>query len=358
MKLFSSLNKNLKYLKTRLDSNDICFSEIKVGNKNGIIIFVSDLIDKHALGDLVIKPITSISKKNTTHALLCSVLSPEKQEIDDLDDAMNEVVSGNTLLIVDGIKQAFSFSLKKFEKRAIAEPPTSTVIKGPREGFVENLSVNISLIRRKLLTPDLKIEELSIGKYSKTKVSVCYIKGIADIKLVNIIKQKLKQIKIDAVLDSSYISKFLYEHKTSIFKQVGNTEKPDILTSKILEGRVAILVDGSPIVLTLPYLLLEDFQSPSDYYGSSYSAIMARILRVFAVVISLFLPAMFLSAELLHLQLIPLSFLHVMMLKSKGFAITVFSLILNAFAITVSSHKTIGLREGQSVDRPHIKPNK
>ena len=120
------------------------------------------------------------------------------------------------------------------------------------------------------------------------------------------------------MLDSSYITKSLGEHKKSLFKQVGNTEKPDILASKILEGRVGILVDGSPIALSVPYLLIEDFQSPSDYYSSSYSATVSRILRILSVVISLLLPSFFVSAELYHLQLIPLSFLLTIVNSVKG----------------------------------------
>jgi spore germination protein KA len=194
----------------------------------------------------------------------------------------------------------------------------STVIKGPREGFVESIAVNISLMRRKLKTPRLKFEQIKIGNFSKTPVCICYLKGIADPKLVKKIKKKLSDMQIDAVLDSSYVAKFIGEHKRSVFRQVGNTEKPDILAAKILEGRVAIFVDGSPIVLTVPYLLIEDFQSPSDYYNSPYNATIARIIRIFSVGVSVLLPAIFVSAQLFHLQLIPLSFLLTIVNSIKG----------------------------------------
>jgi spore germination protein KA len=158
----------------------------------------------------------------------------------------------------------------------------------------------------------------AIGKYSNTPVTICYIKGIADQKLVEKLKNKLKSIDIDAVLDSSYIAKYLSEHKTSMFKQVGNTEKPDILTAKIMEGRVAVFVEGSPIALTVPYLLVEDFQSPSDYYNSPYTATVSRIIRLISVVIAVILPSFFVAAELFHLQLIPLSFLITIVNSIKG----------------------------------------
>ncbi len=318
MNLYPEIEKNLKKVKKCLMSDDIIFLDLTLKKKKACLIFAGDIVDKNAIGELIIRPIENIEEDINEKTLLSSFYSPEKKVINQADDLVNEVVSGNCVLIVDKIPKAFSFGLKKFEKRAIAEPPTSTVIKGPREGFVESLPVNVSMMRRKLKSPDLRFINLSIGKFSNTLVSICYIDGIADKKLVDKLKMKLKKINIDAVLDSSYVSKFLGEHRRSIFKQVGNTEKPDILAAKILEGRVAIFVDGSPIALTVPYLLVEDFQSPSDYYASSYSATLSRLIRTLSVTLSLFLPAFFVAAELFHLQFIPFAFLLTVENSIKG----------------------------------------
>ncbi len=318
MNLTKKLSDNIKYLKSRLTSEDVMFLQVKVGNKDGVLVFLKDVVDKEALGQLVLKPLSELRGSVTETELENAFLSPEKKSITELEAVVNEIVLGDTAFIMDGIDKAYTFGLKKFEKRAITEPPTSAVIKGPREGFVESLPVNISLMRRRIKSPHLIFENMTIGKYSQTPIAICYMQGIADNGLVKKIKNKLKDISIDAVLDSSYVAKFLGEHKASLFKQVGNTEKPDILSAKILEGRVAIFVDGSPIVLTLPYLLIEDFQSPSDYYNSPYSATVARCLRLFSVIISLLLPAFFVAAELFHLQLIPLSFLLTIVNSIKG----------------------------------------
>ena len=318
MKLNKNLQSNLEYLKQKLPSEDVTFLEVKISNQNAVLIFVNDIVDKNAIGELILRPAAVFNKNVNSKNLYDAFLSPEKKEVYDTEEIISEILLGNALLITDGVSSAISFGLKQFEKRAITEPPTSTVIKGPREGFVESLPVNISLMRRKLKTADLRFENLTVGEYSKTPVVICYISGIADPKLVKTIRKKLQKIKIDAVLDSSYISKMLGEHKISLFKQIGNTEKPDILAAKILEGRVAIFVDGSPIALTVPYLLIEDFQSASDYYNSPYSATAARALRLLSVMIALFLPALFVSAELFHLQLIPLSFLLTIVNSIKG----------------------------------------
>ncbi len=318
MRLTKVLNENLAPIKRELFSDDVTFTEFSACGKNAVLVFVNDITDKKSAGELILKPLSEATEEFSEEFVQNEIPAPEKKTVLTTEEAINEVVSGNVLLMAEGTAAAFSFGLKKFEKRAISEPPTSTVLKGPREGFVESLPVNVSMMRRRLKTPALKFINLTVGKYSKTPVSICYLKGIADDGLVKKLKEKISAINIDAALDSSYVTKFLGEHKASVFKQVGNTEKPDILAAKILEGRVAVFVDGSPIALTVPYLLIEDFQSPSDYYNSAYSATFARFLRLFAVVISVLLPAFFVSAELFHLQLIPLSFLLTIVNSIKG----------------------------------------
>lgn len=318
MNLSKKLNSNLNFLKTRLPSDDVQFLEITVGDKNAVLVFLKDVVDKDAIGELILRPLKNFDGEVSLKQLENAFLSPEKQAVKELNQLVDGIVLGDTAFLMDGLDKAFTFGLKKFEKRAITEPPTQAVIKGPREGFVESLPVNVSLMRRRIKSPSLVFENLTVGRYSKTPVALCYMDGIADKKLVKSLKNKIKKIDIDAVLDSSYIAKFLGEHKTSIFKQVGNTEKPDILSAKILEGRIAVFVDGSPIALTVPYLLIEDFQSAGDYYSSSYSATVARVLRLMSVFVSIFLPAFFVSAELFHLQFIPLSFLLTIVNSIKG----------------------------------------
>lgn len=318
MQIFSSIAENENYLNKVLSSDDITLLKLPVGSKDGLLVFVNDLIDKNAVGELILRPLSRVSGIIDEKALESTFFSPEKTKVTTMEKAVDDLLLGNALLFTDGFDFSLSFGLKHFEIRSITEPPTSTVLKGPREGFVECLPINVSLMRRRLKTPDLTFENLKVGRYSKTPVALCYVKGIADEKLVKKIKNKLLSIDIDAILDSSYLSKFLGEHEFSLFKQVGNTEKPDILAGKILEGRVAIFVDGSPIALSIPYLLVEDFQSPSDYYNSSYSATMSRIIRLLSVILALFLPSFFVASELFHLQLIPLSFLLTIVNSIKG----------------------------------------
>ena len=228
------------------------------------------------------------------------------------------MLNGSTVILIDGKAGGFAADVKKFDVRAIAEPPTELAIRGPRNGFIESIKTNLSLVRRYLKTTALKIETTEIGKYSSTTVAIMSIDGITDPSLVKKIKNKLENVKIDGIPDSSYVSKILYERKNSLFKQVGSTERPDVLIERMLEGRIGILVDGSPFALTLPYLLIEDFQTAEDYYISHYRANLVRALRVLAIFLSVFLPGLFVSAQLFHLQLIPLNFLLTIVNSIKG----------------------------------------
>ena len=318
MNIFNRLKDNQKEIEKKILSSDVDYCLFKIKNKDALLVFYKNCVSKNAVGTLIIKPLSELKKENSVNGIFIFVLYPEKEIISTFSDVFIKLEEGNAVLFIDGENSAVSFSIQKYEKRSISEPPTSSVIKGPREGFVESIDVNMNLLRRRIKSCELRFIETTVGKYSKTRVSVCYVNKIADKKLVNKILKKIKKINIDAIIDSSYISKFLSEHKTSLFKQFGNTEKPDILTSRLLEGRIGIIVDGSPIAITLPYLLIEDFQSPSDYYNSFYLASLLRVIRLISVSLSILLPAFYLSAELFHLEYIPLSFLLTIVSSIKG----------------------------------------
>ncbi len=319
MLINSNLSAVKKYLQKVFISADLQLKPVSIDGKTAaLIVFTESITNKELIGKSVIQPLSAYNGKITVKNIDNLILNPDKKVISEMTVAVKEVLSGNAMLFVDGLNKAFSISAKKFEMRAVSEPPTATVVKGPREGFVEDIETNISLLRRKLKTTKLVFKKTQVGKYSDTTVAVCYIDGVVQKGLVEKIVKRLKTIQIDAVLDSSYITEFLGEHPTSLFKQLGNTEKPDIFTSKILEGRVGIIVDGSPIAITCPYVLLEDLQSAEDYYVAPYKATMSRVIRVFSIGLSLLLPAFFVAAQLFHLQLIPLPFLLTIVGSIKG----------------------------------------
>ncbi len=191
-------------------------------------------------------------------------------------------------------------------QRGLAEPPTGQVLLGPREGFVENIDTNIEFIKKRIKNKDLRFVTLTIGKYTQTKVIVAYIDSIAEPKIVHSIVKRLKQINCDGIIDSSYISEWLNPDRIALYKAAAAEEKPDVVTSRLLEGRVAIFVDGSPAILTLPHLFLENIQNSNDYYSGNAGVTMKRTIRLLGSLIAILLPGFFLAVSLYHLPIIPL----------------------------------------------------
>lgn len=314
MNISSDVNYNKKVVKAILGSDDIVFFDFELGKTSALCVYVDSITDKELLGLEVLAPLKklcsekSAAKTNISHLAKAITLANVKTE-SKITDATNDILSGNAIIFIDGKNKAISVDLKKFEVRAISEPPTGLAVRGPRNGFTESIKSNLSLVRRYLKSPDLKVETFEKGRYTKTSIAFMYIDGISRPEIIDKIRQKIQEIDIDGIPDSSYVSKLLNERKTSLFKQVGSTERPDVLIERMLEGRAGIIVDGSPFALTLPYLLIEDFQAAEDYYISEYRANLVRALRVIAMIFSILLPSVFVAAQLFHLQIIPLNFL-------------------------------------------------
>lgn len=314
MNISSDVNYNKKVVKAILGSDDIVFFDFELGKTSALCVYVDSITDKELLGLEVLAPLKklcsekSAAKTNISHLAKAITLANVKTE-SKITDATNDILSGNAMIFIDGKNKAISVDLKKFEVRAISEPPTGLTVRGPRNGFTESIKSNLSLVRRYLKSPDLKVETFEKGRYTKTSIAFMYIDGISRPEIIDKIRQKIQEIDIDGIPDSSYVSKLLNERKTSLFKQVGSTERPDVLIERMLEGRAGIIVDGSPFALTLPYLLIEDFQAAEDYYISEYRANLVRALRVVAMIFSILLPSVFVAAQLFHLQIIPLNFL-------------------------------------------------
>lgn len=238
------------------------------------------------------------------------------------EQMVQNIASGDVGLMIDGAESYFVLSLRDYKTRGITEPPVSTVLRGPREGFVEDMKVNMTMIRRRFKTTDLVFDLMQVGKYSGTGVAIAYLEGVADPKIVEKIKTNIASIDCDGIIDSSYIARYIEENKHSLFNQVGVAEKPDIVAGKLLEGRVAIICDGSPTVITLPFVLFEHFQSCEDYYIKSYRASFTRILRVIAMIIAICLPAAYVALQEFQYHMFPFKLLVVIMNSINGVPLT------------------------------------
>lgn len=322
-----------KSLSQRLMSKYTKNSQIKninlKANKFDINIFyIESIVDKKLFSSALLSPIqkyiASLEKQAKPKEIfsaikndVLSVLSVEECNAPTL--LLQNILSGFVVVVIG--ENAMIVPLYSAEKRGIQEPPTSRVIKGPREGFVEDIYTNIGLIRKRLKTPNFQMIEIPVGKQTQTIVTVVYLKGIAKQEIIDKIIQKIKHINIDGIIDSYYIESFLEDDRLKFFKRAGTTEKPDIVTAKLLEGRVGILVDGSPVAITLPFVLFEDLQSSQDYFNIPAMATFARVMRLFGLIFAILAPGIYVALQSYNYRILPINFLISILSSIEGLSI-------------------------------------
>ena len=339
----ATLEKNIKAVKDVLKSEDVLVFEFtsKEGKKFAAI-YADGLINKELLGELVIKPLSECKKDAEYEQIKKMIASPEFKDGEKIKDAIKEISAGNVAVFIDGEKSFMIAGLKSPPVRAVAEPPTQVAVHGPREGFIEDIKINMGLIRKRIKSPDFMVKTITVGKKSETAVAIVYIEGTCPKGLPEKIEKQIKNNEIDIVPDSSNISNFMTRHPRSLFKQCGIAEKPDVFCAKVCEGRVGIVVDGSPICLTVPYMLVEDFQSVEEYYITSYRATALRILRVRALMVGIFLPALYITAQLFKIQIIPFKLLMNISSSVAGLALTPsVEMFLTLFVLEVLNEASI-----------------
>lgn len=293
------------------DSGIECL-DFYITNKSAGLFYIPCMVNKDILLNGVLVAIRNA--EFDTHKILQQIqkkfiASVEIKAISDKLDVQKEILNGCAVLCVKGEKGFLSFSAQGYEKRAIAEPPNESVIRGPREGFVEDIEANLGLVRKRLKTPTLAIREHCVGKRTNTRVCVLFLEDVASLSVVNEIEEKLDSLDIDGIVDSYYIEEYLGDEYEKFFKKIGTTEKPDVFVAKVLEGRVGILVDGSPISLTLPYVYFEDLQSPSDYYDIPAKATVARTIRMAGLLLAVMLPGIYVALQSYQYRVLPINFL-------------------------------------------------
>ena len=277
------------------------------------MIFMDGMVNSAQQGETVVEALVEANLPNDCE-VNCKYIAQnilfanEVTESSKLPDMLRAILYGDTLLIVDKNKTALTINTKGWRTRGISEPDSERVLQGPREGFDEAAMFNLAMIRRKLLTPDLCIELMRIGRRSDTLVFVCYLGSLANQNTVKELKKRLEKIDIDGILDSNYIAENIRDNKYSLLKTMGSTERPDIVAARLLEGRIALVVDGTPVVLTLPYLFSENFQSDEDYYINFTLASFTRALRWICFFITVSVPGVFVALVTHHFDLLPTHF--------------------------------------------------
>jgi len=276
------------------------------------IFFLNGLADNQTINKDIMLPIMkAVESENEKSPNLLDLLQNKIISSNSIDRETNmtklmETINyGDTGLFVEGYDEALYISSKGWRLRAIQEPNTEMSIRGPREGFTESIMDSLAHIRRKLTTKDLKFEFSTLGTRTQTRVCICYIDGVVNKNILNELKTRLDKIDMDSLLDSGYIQEYLKDSPYSIFETMDSTERPDVVVGKLLEGRIAVVVDGTPVVLTLPFLFLENFQISEDYYVGFFYGSLNRLLRIISLFLTTLTGASYLALVTYHQELIP-----------------------------------------------------
>lgn len=316
------LEHNIQVLKD-IFKDDNTFIARKTKSKNGLkcaVFFFDGMVNNLAINQSIIRPLVSSNESTVTADMLAQTIIQINDSIvqPDLNKMLSSMMYGDTVILTEGDSRPVVVNTKGFSIRSSSEPDNERVLRGPREGFTEAFMTNLSMIRRRLNDSRLKFSFSRMASHTQTVVCVCYLEGVADDKLVKEVKHRLSKIKLDGILDANYITEYIRDEQNSPFPTIGTTERPDVVVSKLLEGRVAIVIDGTPVVLTAPCILQECIQSNDDYYLPVMQASLARLIRSAGVLISIIIPALYIALLYYHAELLPTRMLLALSAAQKG----------------------------------------
>ena len=318
----NSLTKNVEILNSIFGNNkDLASRSFTIGRESpvsAIIFYIETLTDSKRVDLCILQPLIVSSyatELNSPYEIIKNIYSgnviasTDVKIYKDMENISDLILRGDVVLFIDGFDEALIIRAKGSIYRPVSEAQVETVVRGPRDSFNEVLNVNISLIRRRIHNPNLIFQSKKVGNLTHTEVSIAYIKGICEENLINDVIKRIDNMKEDIVLGDSYIEELINDKKKSIFPQMRNTERPDVASAALLEGRIVILVDASPIALIAPGEFFSLMQSAEDYYNRYYFSSLVRLLRYFSLFIATVLPPLYIAIVNFHQQLIPLKLL-------------------------------------------------
>ncbi|SDX50578.1 spore germination protein [Paenibacillus sp. CF384] len=311
----SSVEANEAYLRDHFDlCSDIVFRRFTLNDETLLLLaYLDGMANVQSIENNVLKPLIfsglpqGIERIQTLAAMLEREWLPLANIKTDecMEDLVQHILHGSLAILVDGEAAALLAQVQEFEMRSIQEPHKESTLRGSKEGFVENIRTNTSLIRRRIIHPQLKMESFTIGEYTQTEVVLTYVQGLASEKVLAEVRAKLAKIEINGVIDSAYIEEWIENNSFSLFPQVQNTERPDIVTASLLDGKVALLTNGTPFALILPITFWSGLQSADDYFERFVFIILTRVVRYIMTFISFALPAIYVSLSTFHPEMIP-----------------------------------------------------
>lgn len=348
MPLHPSLPKLLDKLKEEMgDSSDLTIRGLdltdrrgKDGDKDIAIVYIQGMVEEERLDQFILQPMQRSHdlfeklKLLRTRVRPADVSSPEQPvlseikshliaigllvELETFKDLFERLFLGYALVLIDGSPIGLACNVYGGPKRSVEEPKTEMLIRGPREGFTESLRVNTILLRRKIRSPKLWLEQMQVGEITQTPIAIMYLKGMADEKVLEDLRSRIQNINIDGILESSYIEELVSDQRWTPFPTIISHERPDVIAGNLLEGRIAIIVEGTPFVLVVPSTLNMFFQAAEDYYQNYQMATFLRMLRFVSFFIALLMPSIYVAIIGYHQEMIPTQLLLKLAAQREG----------------------------------------
>lgn len=306
-----NIKTNINFIKEKTgNSPDIVIKELTLFNTKISIIFNESLADKEFIDKFVLvyfnKELRNNKKKTNLLDYIEKTIPTHKTvKIKDYRELFFNLLCGFTIIIIDNEKEALSLETRAQLDSGILEAKNEQITKGPKDAFTENFQTNIGLIRKRIRSEDLWLEEMIVGTKSKNKVGILYVKDIASDELVQEVIQKIKSINTDGIFDSNYIIEMISKNKKNMFPNYISTERPDLVSMYLLEGRIGIVVENTQYVIIVPALFIDFFQSTEDFYQKNANINFTRFIRLVAFLITILVPALYISIASFNIEAIP-----------------------------------------------------
>ncbi|MEF9853505.1 MAG: spore germination protein [Hydrogenoanaerobacterium sp.] len=307
-----SLSENMDNIRHYLkDTADFVNKSVTICGIKAEILTFEGMVSTQNMLNGVLRPLLGLKLQSSTPQKLLfwlqnyAVLAPEQKNAQTLGVLFKALMSGFAAILIDGVDTAVLAGVQGFASRSVSEPEGEVNVRGSREGFVEPIRTNMALIRRRIKSSRLVFEMTSVGETSKTDVCLCYISNMVSQEILGEVRRRIACAELDIVLDSGYLQPFLDSDTASVFSNVGVTERPDTSCAKISEGRVAVLVDGTPFALIAPYFFNENFQTLDDYSHRPFYAAFIRIMKYAAFLLSFLLPGTYVAVVSFNPELLP-----------------------------------------------------
>lgn len=323
-KLESNIKKIINKIKTQTNENpDIIIREANINDVDIAVVFSESLSDKVTINDYILEflenlRLYNIKIHNLYEYIEQNITSHKNVKINNYKDLFYNIFSGFTVILINGYEVAIGIETRAKLDSGIAEAQNETVTKGPKDAFTENYQTNVGLIRKRIKTTTLMLEEFIVGSKSKTKIGIMYDKDITPKELVKDVTKKIEGINTDAIFDSNYVIEMISSNENNVFPNYLSTERPDFASMNILEGRIVIIVENTPYVVIVPTMLIDFLHTPEDYYQKSSNIVMTRLIRFIALLITILIPAIYVAISTYNLEAIPANLLLNFSIQREG----------------------------------------